>query len=101
MAERHKKFPTKRDSSKAKDGLSRRIFLKKALISGVAMATTVSLAKKVSTLAIPDLNPQKLNMNDVIAGDIAMAQKKYILMTKREKEDLVQFFVENYQKDNL
>lgn len=101
MPDRHKKAQAKKGSSKAKDNLSRRFFLKKALISGIAVATTAGLAKKVSTLAIPDINPQRLYMNDIIAGDMAMTQKKYILMTKKEKEELVSSLIESYNKGEL
>ncbi len=81
----------------AKKHSSRRGFIKKALISAVAVAATAKIAKKTaSIIAKPDHQTDYLD--DIIPGDRAMSEREYVLMSDSEKKKLVSSFEKNYGK---
>lgn len=83
--------------NKLKARTSRRGFIKKALISAVAVTATAGLAKKTASL-IPEGNLQDKYLDDVLPGDKILAKREYVLMTKEEKEELIKTFADNYKK---
>lgn len=81
-----------------KEGIdySRRAFMKKALLTGIAVATTAAITKKVVE-AVPKHDLRDAYLNDDLQQDKVMKDKKYVLMTTEEKEQLVQTLVSEYR----
>ncbi|MBI5874854.1 MAG: hypothetical protein HZB81_03250 [Deltaproteobacteria bacterium] len=77
---------------------SRRSFIKKVVVGGIAVASVAGAAKKVAKWAAADA-ANKANLNDNLLQDKIMMQKKYALMTKKEKEQMVKTLVHNYFKE--
>lgn len=76
---------------------SKRAFLTKALIGGVAVVSTAAIAKKVvSSSSVKDVKGAYLK--DEQMQDRVMKDKQYVLMTSEEKEQMVQMFVSDYYK---
>lgn len=87
----------KLSKQKPKDAdFSRRAFIKTALIGGVAVASGAVIAKKVSSLS-PNKNPNNI-LNDDLQQDTLMKGKEYVLMTSKEKEQMVRMFEDEYYK---
>lgn len=84
----------KRDEREA--SISRRRFIKHTTIGGIALAYTVGVGRFVSSL-VPEDSPQEAYLKDVLPGDRVMMERGYVLMTDREKEELIQMFIENYK----
>lgn len=88
------------DSQAVKDGgvrAARRGFFKKAAVGAVSITGTAGLAKVVvDSVQQPDL--QDLYARDSLAGEQELKQREYVLMSDREKQDMVQSFVDNYEK---
>lgn len=84
--------------NKSKKQATRRGFLKKALIAGVAVTATAGIAKKTAKTLLPEGDHQKEYLNDVLPGDKVLAQREYVLMTKSEKEELVKTLESGYKK---
>ncbi len=78
---------------------SRRNFIKKVFSAGVALTSTGVLAKKVSSL-VPAENVQDKYLKDVLPGDRVLKSRKYVLMTDKEKRELIRFFTENYKRQS-
>ena len=90
MADKKKTTQEDGAANRAKAHTSRRVFLKKAVFSTVAVAATATLAKKTGDVLLKDKEDlQKLYLNDVLPGDNVLARRQYVLMTKEEKEALV------------
>ncbi len=86
---------------KKKEGVdhSKRAFLTKVLIGGVAAVSTAAIAKKlISSEAAGKKNTQQAYVNDEIMQDKTMKDKEYVLMSREEKEKMVQMFVSDYNK---
>lgn len=84
---------------KKKEGVdhSKRAFLTKVLIGGVAAVSTAAIAKKVvSSSSHKDVKSAYLK--DEQMQDKVMKDKEYVLMTSEEKEHMVQMFVSDYYK---
>ena len=81
----------------AKKHSSRRGFIKKALISAVAVAATAKLAEKTASM-IAEPDHQKEYLGDVLPGDRVMAEREYVLMSDSEKKQLVGSFEKDYRK---
>jgi hypothetical protein len=77
---------------------TRRGFLKKALFTTVAVGATAAVAKKTVSM-IPGEDPQAQYMKDVLPGDLAMAKREYVVMSKDEARTLVKTLTENYKKE--
>jgi hypothetical protein len=76
---------------------TRRGFFTKAAIGAVAISGTAGLAKVVGdTVAEPDLRARY--RKDSLAGESELRERKYVLMSDEEKEDMVQHLVDNYEK---
>lgn len=78
---------------------SKRAFMKKALIGGIAAVSTAAVAKKlISSEAAGKKNTQKAYVNDELMQDKIMKDKQFVLMTREEKDQMVQMFVSDYNK---
>lgn len=76
---------------------SRRSFIKKVVVGGIAVTSVAGAAKKVAKLAADDV-ANKANLNDDLRQDKIMMQKRYALMTKKEKEQMVKTLVDSYKE---
>ncbi len=83
-------------SRMAKKHSSRRGFLKKAIITTVAVVGTAKLAEKTVSV-ITEADHQKEYLGDVLPGDREMASRKYVQMTKAEKKAMVRQFEKDYK----
>ena len=85
--------------NRMKQHSSRRGFLKKALVSTVAVTATATLAKKASDLiAEPDY--EKAVAHEILAGDRALRAREYVLMTDKEKKEYLDALLEYSKKDS-
>lgn len=75
---------------------SRRGFIKKAVVGGIVVVSGAEIAKTAVSLASKDA-ANKANLNDGLRQDKIMAQKKYALMTKKEKEQMIKTLVDSYK----
>lgn len=82
--------------NKVKAHSSRRGFLKKAVISAVAVTATAAAAKKASDVLLKE-DAQQAYLNDVLPGDEVLAARKYVVMTGEEKKTLVARLEKNYK----
>jgi hypothetical protein len=78
---------------------SRREFVKKALVSSVALTSTGVLSKKVASL-IPDNNSQTAYLSDILPGDRVMMNREFVLMTDDEKKKIIRKFIKDYNKQS-
>jgi len=76
---------------------SRRGFLKKALVSTVAVAGTATLAKKASTL-IPEPDYKEAARREILAGDKILGEREYVVMSDREKNAYLDTLLEKSRK---
>lgn len=74
---------------------SRRAFIKKTLLLGVAVASTAAVAKKVASVA-PRQDLRGAYLKDELQQDLVMKDKQYVLMTTEEKEQMIQMFEKEY-----
>ncbi len=77
---------------------SRRGFFKKLALGGAAL-TTAGATVKFADSMMPDVDLQAAYKNDVEPGDAILAQREYVLMSKEEKESMVQMFIDDYEKN--
>lgn len=85
-----------REKDERQADISRRGFIKHAAIGGIALVYTAGAGKFVASI-LPDDTPQKAYLNDILPGDRVMMEREYVLMTDREKEELMQMFIENHK----
>lgn len=85
------------DADKVSKNLSRRTFIKKAVVGSIAVASTAGLAKKLISMDAEDA-ANKACLKDELQQDRVVAQQKYVLMTKEEKEQMVQMLVNSYKE---
>lgn len=74
--------------NRAEARTSRRGFLTKAIVAGVAVTATAGLAKKTGDLLLRE-DYQNKYLDDVLPGDKLLASRRYVMMTKEEKLALV------------
>ena len=92
--------PTKTDQGPGAEATqdavaARRGFFKKAALGAVSLSGTAGLAKVVVDSADkPDL--QALYNKDRQAGEQELTEREYVLMSDKEKDDMVQTFVDSY-----
>jgi hypothetical protein len=86
----------KHDGSKAPQQSSRRDFFRKAAVGAVAVTGTAELAK-VTASSLADEDARTLYEKDVAAGDRVLVEREYVLMSDREKDEMIQGFVDNYR----
>ena len=79
-----------------KKPVSRRSFFKKAAVGAVALTGTAELAKQVATTITDDAVRLRYE-KEVLAGDAVMSEWEYVVMSDREKQDMVQTFIDNYK----
>lgn len=84
--------------NKAKKRSTRRSFIKNALVSAVAVTTTAGVAKKTASV-ITQKDHQQEYGKDEQAAESALTKREYVLMSDREKKDLVRMFENNYRYD--
>lgn len=85
-----------RERDERQAGISRRGFIKHTAVGGIAVAYTVGVGKFVASI-VPDDASQKAYLKDVLPGDRVMMEREYVLMTEREKKQIVQMFIEDYK----
>lgn len=74
---------------------ARRGFFKKAALGAVSLSGIAGLAKVVVD-SVPEPDLQALYDKDRLAGAQELAERDYVLMSKKEKDDVVQTFVDSY-----
>ena len=75
---------------------SRRGFFRKAALGAASVSGTAGLAKVVVD-SVPHPEQKELYTKDAHAGEQELAEREYVLMSDREKREMVQSFVDNYQ----
>ncbi|MCU7904250.1 MAG: hypothetical protein KZQ76_00070 [Candidatus Thiodiazotropha sp. (ex Epidulcina cf. delphinae)] len=73
----------------------RRGFFKRAAVAAVSVAGTAGLAKIVVDSS-PQPKLQDKYAKDHLAGEQELMEWEYVLMSEREKADMVQAFIDNY-----
>jgi hypothetical protein len=76
---------------------TRRTFIKQAVVGGIAVSSTAWLAKVV-VAAVSENSSERANLKDNLRQERIMMEKEYALMTKQEKEQLVQMFINSYKE---
>ncbi len=77
---------------------SRRDFFKKAAIGGVSIAGAAGVVKLADS-AKTERDLQAAYLRDVASGDRILQEREYVVMTAKEKEDMVRMFEENYRQE--
>ena len=77
--------------------IARRGFFKKAALGAVSLSGTAGLAKVVVDSA-PEPDLHALYDKDRLSGEQELTEREYVLMSDKEKEDMVQTFVDSYHK---
>lgn len=80
----------------AKARSSRRGFLKKAVVAGVAATATAGIAKKTGDLLLKE-DFQAAYLKDVLPGDKVLASREYVEMSQEEKNAMLRLFKKNYE----
>jgi len=75
---------------------SKRAFIKTALIGGIAVASGAVIAKKIVS-NIPNTGFTKTSVSDELQQDIVMKDKEFVVMSKEEKDRMVQMFESEYK----
>lgn len=76
---------------------SRRSFIKKAVAGVAAITSFAGIAKIIAGKAAKDA-ANRANLNDDLRQDKIMTQKKYVLMTKKEKEQMIEMLTDSYKE---
>ncbi len=82
----------------ADNDASRRSFLKKAAIGGLALSATAAAAQKVVSVA-SEVDVKNAYLKDILPGDKVWQGREYVTMTESEKNQLVQRLTQNYKKE--
>ena len=90
------KRPISKDEESKMD--SRRGFFKKLALGGAAL-TTAGATVKFADSVMPSVDRQAAYQKDVDPGDEILAQREHVLMSKEEKESMVQMFIDDYEKN--
>ncbi|MEE8575250.1 MAG: hypothetical protein V3T30_07545 [Thermodesulfobacteriota bacterium] len=77
--------------------ISKRKFLKTAALATAGITAAGGLSLGISSL-IPYDSCQQKYAKDVIPGDMALAKREYVEMTKAEKKNMVRRLKESYKK---
>ncbi len=89
MADKDKKPEVVKGVKKViSDGVSRRGFIKNAALATTVVAASAGITTTISTI-IPKENFQKNYADDVLAGDKALQEREYVVMSDKEKKDIV------------
>lgn len=74
---------------------ARRNFFTKATLGAASITGTAGLAK-LAVDSIPQPGLQDLYTKDAHNGEQELLEREYVVMSEREKADMVQMFVDNY-----
>lgn len=77
--------------------LTRRTFIKTAVI-GTAVATSSAGLSKIITSAAPEGMRPRMHTNDDIQQEKVMLGKEYVLMTEEEKKQMLQMLIKDYKE---
>lgn len=83
--------------NRVKKHSTRRDFITRALVGAVAVTTTAKLAEKTATY-ISDADNNKKYFKDIAAGDRAMKEREYVVMSVREKKEYLEEILSGYRK---
>lgn len=75
---------------------SRRGFFRKAAMGAASVSGAAGLAK-VAVDSVPQPDMKEFYTKDAHAGEDELLEREYVLMSEREKSEMVQSFVDNYQ----
>ena len=75
---------------------SKRAFIKTALIGGIAVASGAVIAKKIAS-NIPYTGLTNASVSDELQQDRVMKDKEFVVMSKEEKDRMVQMFESEYK----
>lgn len=91
-------MPEHKESEVKRDGVdfSKRAFIKTALISGIAVASGAVIAKKIVS-NIPNTGLTNASVSDELQQDMVMKDKEFVLMSKEEKDRMVEMFEREYK----
>ena len=92
-------IPAKKDPRSVTSTRSRRNLLKGLLLGGVAVSTGIIAAKKVFK-SMPEPGLKQRYMKDVAPGDRVHQSREHVVMTAREKSDMIKFFKDNYRRNS-
>ncbi len=97
MADKDKKPEVIKSVAKSvSEGVTRRGFLKNAAVATTVVAASAAVTKTISTI-IPKQNFQKKYADDILAGDKALSEREYVVMSDEEKKDIVKQFESSYK----
>lgn len=74
---------------------ARRGFFKRAAVGAVSITGTAGMAKVVVD-SVPQPDKREKYMQDGLAGEQELKNREYVLMSDREKSDMVQSFIDNH-----
>jgi len=77
--------------------LTRRTFMKTAVI-GAVVATSSAGLSKVITAAAPKAMQPRMHTNDDIQQEKIILGKEYVLMTEEEKKQMLQMLIRDYKE---
>lgn len=77
--------------------LSRRGLFKKLMFGAAAVGVAGGTAKVADSM-LPETDLQKAYAMDVTPGNKIIAEREHVLMSRKEKQSMVQMFVEDYEK---
>lgn len=89
----------KKDPRSTASTRSRRNLLKGLLIGGVAVSSGVIAAKTVFK-HMPEPGLRQKYVSDVAPGDRVHQSREHVVMTAREKTDMIKFFEVNYRRNS-
>lgn len=95
----NKKDVANKSSTTTSSEHSRRNLLKGLLLGGVAVSTGIIAAKKVYK-HMPSTGLKQSYLSDVSPGDRVHQGREHVVMTAREKADMVKFFESNYKRNS-
>lgn len=77
---------------------SRRGFFKKLMIGGATVTVAGGTVKVADSVIASEFDAQQAYLDDVTPGDKIIAEREHVLMTRKEKQDMLKMFLGNYQK---
>ncbi|MES9859983.1 MAG: hypothetical protein ABW157_09470 [Candidatus Thiodiazotropha sp. LLP2] len=72
---------------------TRRRFFKRTAIGAVTVTSTAGIAKTIVD-SIPKPNLKNSYIKDAVSGENELKQRKFVLMSVQEKEEMVQSFID-------
>lgn len=75
---------------------SKRAFIKTALIGGIAVASGAMIAKKIASNNASNAGVAHAFVDDDLQQELVMKGKEFIVMTREEKDSMIDMFVGEY-----